>query len=152
MSTAPGKRFVAESAEVDILARTIWGEARGEGEAGMIAVAAVVLNRVRISLAHDGRFWWGNSIETVCKARAQFSCWNPGDPNRAKLLSVGDRDAAFGIAKKVAADGAAGGLVDPTFDATTYKAAALPWPHNWGRPRLPLIEIGRLAFFNLLED
>ncbi len=141
-----------DAADVDIQARTLWGEARGEGEAGMIAIAAVVLNRVRISLEHGGRFWWGNSIGTVCKARAQFSCWSPGNPSRAKLLAVDDRDAAFGIATKVADDAAAGRIVDPTFDATTYKLAALPWPYSWGHPRLPLVEIGRRAFYNLLED
>jgi spore germination cell wall hydrolase CwlJ-like protein len=136
----------------DTLARTLWGEARGEGEAGMIAVAAVVLNRLRISAEHGGRYWWGCTIEGVCRARSQFSCWNPGDPNRAKLLAVDDGDPAFRMAKAVASDAIAGRLSDPTFGATTYKVASLPWPYSWGRPRLPLIEIGKHAFFNLLED
>ena len=40
----------------DILARTLWGEARGEGLAGQIAVACTIRNRVE-----DGRAksWWG---------------------------------------------------------------------------------------------
>ena len=137
---------------VDILARTIWGEARGEGEAGMIAVAAVVLNRVRISQDHGGRYWWGRDIASVCQARSQFSCWNPGDPNRAKLGAVDDSDPSFRIARSVAADAVAGRIDDPTFGATTYKVASLPWPYSWGHPRLPLVEIGRHAFYNLLED
>ena len=29
----------------DVLARTLWAEARGEGQAGMEAVACVILNR-----------------------------------------------------------------------------------------------------------
>ena len=40
----------------DILARTLWGEARGEGTAGQIAVAWTIRNRV-----FDGKTnsWWG---------------------------------------------------------------------------------------------
>ena len=41
--------------EIDTLARTIWGEARGEGSAGMQAVANVVMNRAAIG------GWWGNN-------------------------------------------------------------------------------------------
>jgi spore germination cell wall hydrolase CwlJ-like protein len=140
------------AAEIDTLARTLWGEARGEGEAGMVAVAAVVLNRVRISAEHGGRFWWGRSISGVCRCRLQFSCWNPADPNRAKLLAVDDGDPAFRLAKSVAAEAVAGRIEDPTYGATTYKVASLPWPTAWGRPRLPLITIGKHAFYNLLED
>ena len=35
--------------ETDTLARTLWGEARGEGHYGMEAVASVILNRVKIA-------------------------------------------------------------------------------------------------------
>jgi len=137
---------------VDILARTIWGEARSEGKAGMIAVAAVVLNRVAVSRALGGRHWWGADIAGVCRCRLQFSCWNPGDPNRAKLLAVNDDDPAFRVALSVAADAVAGRIVDPTFGATSYKVASLPWPFSWGHPRLPLAEIGKHAFYNLDKD
>jgi len=150
--SGPASGDAAPGDEIDTLARTLWGEARGEGEAGMIAIAAVVLNRVRISAEHGGRYWWGRSIETVCRAKSQFSCWNPGDPNRAKLLAVDDSDPAFRVAKAVAAEAVAGRLTDPTYGATTYKVASLPWPYAWGRPRLPLTEIGRHAFYTLLED
>ena len=134
---------------VDVLARTLWGEARGEGEEGMIAVASVVLNRVRESLEHGGRYLWGRDVVSVCRARAQFSCWNPGDPNRAKLLAVDLSDPAFRLARKVAEDAVAGRLADPTYDATSYKVASLPWPHSWGHFRTPLVTIGKHAFYNL---
>ena len=136
---------------VDVLARTLWGEARGEGEAGMIAVAAVVLNRIRVSQEHGGRYWWGRDAISVCRAKAQFSCWNPGDPNRAKLLAVDDHDPEFRLARDVAERALAGRIEDPTFGATTYKVASLPWPYAWGTPRLPLVTIGKHAFYNLQE-
>jgi hypothetical protein len=137
---------------IDTLARTLWGEARGEGEAGMIAVAAVVLNRIRISLEHGGRYWWGRDAVTVCRAKGQFCCWKPGDPNRPKLLAVTDSDPQFHLALRIAADALAGRIDDPTFGATFYKVASLPWPYAWGRPRLPLVEIGRHGFYRLDGD
>ena len=53
----------------DTLARTLWGEARNQGQCGMAAVAHVVLNRA----AHPR--WWGHDIISVCRAPEQFSCW-----------------------------------------------------------------------------
>ena len=145
--------IVAPAADAaDTLARTLWGEARGEGEAGMIAVAAVIQNRIAVSAAHGGRHWWGADWVSVSRARAQFCCWNPGDPNRPKLLAVDDSDPAFRLAKQVAADAIAGRIEDPTFGATSYKVASLPWPSAWGHFRLPLIEIGKHAFYNLESD
>ena len=137
---------------VDVLARTLYGEARGEGEIGMIAVASVVLNRVRESLEIGGIHWWGRDIVSVCRARAQFSCWNPGDPNRAKLLAVDLSDPDFRLARKVAEDAVAGRLDDPTFGATSYKVASLPWPYSWGHFRTPLTTIGKHAFYNLAVE
>lgn len=48
-------------ASVDVVARTIWGEARREGATGMQAVACVIANRV----AAPG--WWPSSL---CRGRA----------------------------------------------------------------------------------
>ena len=41
--------------DVDVLARTIWGEARGEGRAGQIAVGWAIRNRVEMDLHGDGK-------------------------------------------------------------------------------------------------
>ncbi len=43
--------------DLDIVAKTVWGEARGEGRKGMQAVAEVILNRAKmelLSLDDDG--------------------------------------------------------------------------------------------------
>ena len=62
----------------DILARTLWGEARGEGPAGQVAVAWTIRNRV-----FDGKTnsWWGEGYAGVCQKPYQFSCRNKNDPN-----------------------------------------------------------------------
>ncbi len=59
----------AESLE--IMARTIYAEARGEGEIGMKAVAHVILNRI-------GE--WGDTIGEVVLRPKAFSSWNEGEP------------------------------------------------------------------------
>lgn len=56
----------------DVVATTIWAEARGEGEIGMRAVASVIWNRSQES---------GLPPTLVCLKRKQFSCWNNGEPS-----------------------------------------------------------------------
>jgi spore germination cell wall hydrolase CwlJ-like protein len=70
--------------DLEILARTIYGEARGElyeyGIVSLIAVANVALNRRRKNFA--------STIRDVCLAPLQFSCWNKNDPNLDKVKNV----------------------------------------------------------------
>ena len=99
---------------LDILARTIWGEARGEPQLGQIAVAYVARNRA----ARPG--WWGHDIISVCQAHDQFSCWRATDPNRPKLLGVTASDPVFVNILKMARKVLAGELPDPTMGATSY--------------------------------
>ncbi|AUG52126.1 hydrolase [Thalassospira marina] len=135
---------LASLTPMDILARTIYGEARGEDLAGMEAIAAVVLNRVAFSKARGG-YWWGNDIVAVCLKKGQFSCWNEGDPNREKLLRVNDRDPAFRLCRRVAKRAIDGLLPDPVQGATHYHVVQIdPW---WARGHVPLCEIGNHVFY-----
>lgn len=133
----------------DVLARTLWGEARGEKVRGIEAVAAVVMNRVRRAQNRGGRYWWGNSIQQVCQKPWQFSCWNPGDPNRAKLEQVSEQDRTFRICLRVARRAAAGVLDDPTGGATHYHTQNVAPP--WARGRTPSASIGNHLFYNDVE-
>ena len=77
-----------------IIAMTILGEARNQGEAGMYAVACVIQKRATNR---------GISARAVCKQDSQFSCWNKNDPNRAKLpglLNSNNKQAQY--AKRLA--------------------------------------------------
>jgi N-acetylmuramoyl-L-alanine amidase len=115
------------SADVDVLARTLWGEARGEGWSGMQAVANVVLNRVRIG------GWYGAGVQGVCLKRWQFTCWEPAPlGNRERMLSVGPDNAAFSMALEVAAAAVSGTLPDITNGATHYHNATVnpSWAAN----------------------
>ncbi|MES2252810.1 MAG: cell wall hydrolase, partial [Pseudomonadota bacterium] len=76
--------------DIDILARTIYGEARGEygrvdgGLAALIAVGNVIVNRTQ------QQTWFGRTVRDVCLKPYQFSCWNRNDPNLPKLMEVTD--------------------------------------------------------------
>lgn len=128
--------------DTELLARVIWGEARGEGEAGMSAVASVIMNRVR----RPG--WWGDSLRSVCTCPWQFSCLNADDPNRAKLYAVTEADKSFGAALAIAQRVVAGELSDPTRGATHYYAAGTKQP-SWAQGRVPTARIGRHLFYRL---
>jgi spore germination cell wall hydrolase CwlJ-like protein len=127
---------------IDILARTIWGEARGEPPGGMEAVAAVVLNRA----AHPR--WWGHDIAGVCLCPRQFSCWNADDPNRPKLEAVTGADPAFTHALVIADRAVRGQLADPTHGADSYADLRACAP-DWADPAKITARIGNHTFFRL---
>ncbi|HEY0901612.1 MAG TPA: cell wall hydrolase [Micavibrio sp.] len=129
--------------EVDTCARTIWGEARGEGSIGMQAVAAVIHNRLEVAKA-KGKFWWGNSVIEICQKPYQFSCWNRDDPNYRKILNVDQRDPVFVKALNIARIC----LDDPTHGATHYHAAGI-YPF-WARNQQPTATLGRHIFYRIL--
>lgn len=126
-----------------ILAKTLWGEARGEGLRGMHAVACVILNRA----AKPG--WWGRSVTGVCLKAWQFSCWNPGDPNRVQLSELTDADHEYRKALDLARTALAGELEDITNGADHYYApSVIPMP-RWAKGQEPVATIGRHVFFRL---
>lgn len=134
--------------EIDVLARTLWGEARGEGDGGMEAVAAVILNRVAYAEDRAG-FWWGNDIISVCQKPYQFSCWNRSDPSYLKLQAVTDKDKHFVTALRIARRAVTGTLADSTRGTTHYHADYVS-PY-WAQGQKPTVTIGRHIFYNLME-
>jgi N-acetylmuramoyl-L-alanine amidase len=110
---------------VDVMARTLWGEARSGGEVAMSHVASVIINRA------EHPKWWGKDVPSVCQAPAQFSCWNKNDPNRVKLLAVTEDDAAFAIAVRVASAAISKRLPDATSGADSYCALSMARPPAW---------------------
>lgn len=115
--------------DLDVLARTMWAEARGEPDAkkSMGAVAHVVINRV------EKRSWWGRTISDVCTYPWQFSCWNANDRNRNKLIAVTKSDVLFALANTVVTEilsmtAQARRLADPTGLATHYYADSIRPP------------------------
>ena len=129
----------------DILARTLWGEARGESLAGQIAVAWTIRNRVNDGKAKS---WWGEGYAGVCQKPYQFSCWNKNDPNfaylsGAKLIQFRELAQA-----RIAADQVLGGMItDPTSGATHYYALSMKVPPAWAAKAKQTLKLGGHVFF-----
>ncbi len=125
---------------IDAMARTLYGEARGESSKGQVAVAQVIVNRV------NGKEWFGSTIYEVCHKGKQFSCWNTNDPNRAKLVNLDDGNATFLECIRIAAYVMAGDSFDLVHGATHYHTNKVSPP--WSTGLTPCAEIGDHLFFN----
>ena len=126
--------------DVEVMSRTIYGEARGEGSDGMLAVGHVIHNR-----AQRGG-WWGSTIEQVCKHPYQFSCWNENDPNREKLLAIDANDEAARECLWAALSVVQGKHQDNTSGSCHYHAASIM--PDWAENKISIGQIGNHLFYN----
>ena len=133
--------------EREVVARTIWGEARSEGRVGMAAVAAVIRNRAR-----DGRSYFGGSTPRgVALAQFQFSVWNVDDANRRAALSVAQSDphmvAALDLYDRVIVAGRNDEVPERVRTATHYLVSGTKafWTNAPGVTRLG--DVGKHRFY-----
>jgi len=75
--------------DLQVAAKTLYGESRGEPDIGQQWCAATIVCR-----AERGG-WWGSTLGTVCKKKWQYSCWNANDPNRPVLEALQPDDPEF---------------------------------------------------------
>ncbi|OJX13204.1 MAG: hypothetical protein BGO77_08520 [Caedibacter sp. 37-49] len=136
--------------DIDVLARTIYGEARGEykrpdgGIASLIAVANVVMNRLK------AKTWYGMTVKEVCQKPFQFSCWNKQDPNRALITSSKvQEDPLFMTCQQVAQQVVAEQWPDLTRGSDHYYATSLSKPPVWSEKVQPRLKLGQHIFFQL---
>lgn len=131
----------------DILARTLYGEARGEfqktdgGLAALIAVGNVIMNRVK----HPTCFQ--RTVQEVCQHPFQFSCWNANDPNARIVRDVTDKNALFKECLRVAQNVMDGTWPDLTQGCDHYHTIHVA-PY-WSRGKKPKYKVGRHIFFKL---
>ncbi len=131
--------------DVDILARTIYGEARGElfryGIASLVAIANVVLNRFTKNFA--------STIADVCLAPYQFSCWNEHDVNYNKIKNVTTDCCVFRTCKEVAVNVLSGKWPDLTDGCDHYHHKAVK--PAWAMYLEPKRVFGSHYFYSLKE-
>lgn len=129
--------------ELDVVRRTLYGEARGQPIEGIKAVASVIMNR-----AQRGG-WWGETPKEVCLKPFQFSCWNKNDPNRQIILQASEQALTTftGVAKIALEDH----LEDNTFGSTHYLNPKIAEDFSWSRGREPAVVIADHAFYNDVE-
>ena len=125
-ASAPASGGSVSNQNLNLLARAVYSEARGEPYTGQVAIAAVVLNRVR-----DSRF--PNTISGVIYQPGAFTAVNDGQFNLAP------NETAY----KAARDALNGW--DPTYGCIYYfnpATATSSW--IWSRPII--IKIGKHNF------
>lgn len=134
-----------------VVARTLWGEARGEPDDGKAAVAWVIRNRAGRTAFARTFVGQAGAAAAVCQAPWQFSCWNESDPNRAKLLVLKRADMAneMQIARLVL-DGT---IPDPTNGADHYHTIERPgwaqaWPPDWALAMREVARLGGHVFYD----
>lgn len=149
----------ATYSDVDTLARTIFGEARGESYKGKTAVAWVVKNRAAAAVAwlkvHTDKerhpLFGNGSLVAACRAPFQFSCWNPNDPNY-KLIEYKEIRTMWPMAGYKDCLAAALAVItgrepDPTKGSLHYFDGRIATP-NWAEGLEPVAVIGTHKFYN----
>jgi spore germination cell wall hydrolase CwlJ-like protein len=119
-----------------VVAITILAEARGEGEAGMYAVAAVIAQR---------SFERKQTAAEVCLKKWQFSCWNGKSVKDLEhLLKVPQGQYAISLAKNVK-------QLSRQFVgyANHYHATWMKKKPYWAKGQKPVKVIGQHAFYKL---
>lgn len=121
--------------DVDLLARLIYGEARGEGAMGKLAVACVAMNRA----AKPG--WWGRTLKEVILKPYQFSCFNA----EYRDILIAPTGAIWDVCRSVASGVISGITVDPTNGATHFYADTIAAP-SWAASMVETAHIGHHIF------
>lgn len=129
--------------DVEVSARTAWGEARDQGEKGIVAVLWVIRNRVMLGN------WMGRTPTEVCRKPKQFSCWDENDPNRPKLINVAIDEDVMRVCMIAARNVFEGRVPDPTRGATHYyDTKMMKAPPPWtAPPAVRTADIGSHRFF-----
>jgi hypothetical protein len=133
---------------LDVMTRTLYGEAESWNKEDAIAIANVIMNRVR--LPH-----WPDNPKAVCLQPWQFSCWNIGDANRARIVNAGANDLWFAQCQHFARTALNGTLPDPTQRSTHYYATYVKAPH-WAKGKQPVYQVAHKKgsthlFFNDID-
>lgn len=130
-------------ADIEIAARTVWAEARGEGYAGQYAVACVLKNRLQ---SNKGVFARDDTLATACLRHLQFSAWTREDPNFRKMQTVSLDDPKLLQCLGAVVD-ALNSELDTTHGSLHYHAVHILTP-KWAKGHEPVAQIGGHLFYN----
>lgn len=147
-TTVSQNRSTFSTADVEYMALTMYGEARGDGYYGMEAVGHVIFNRYK--LAKAGKVtWWGNTIKDICLKKYQFSVWLENDPNYKKLndLMYSNSDQDLNLARAIALNILNGTLRDITDGADHYHTVSIN--PSWAENADPIAYLGGHVFYRL---
>ena len=135
--------------EEEVVAITLMGEARGEGEIGLYAVGCVIQKRAQERELTLSQVCLQNKINKNGVRVWQFSCWNdkPYIETMKRLLKADTKQAKY--SKRLARAMCAGGMLTQTFtgNANHYHASYVT-PY-WSKRIKPTKRIGNHIFYKL---
>ena len=143
----------SSSNAVNIIARTLWGEARGESDAGKKAVASVLWNRAGQK---------AENLPKVALRKRQFSCWNSVSmndkkpenysyviPNAVRKNSIDEK--AWQACLDIAAQLIKGTFKSTVGDANAYYVSSMSNPPSWDADLTGTQNVGSHKFGYLKE-
>ena len=128
----------ANEGDIEVLAKTMWGEARGEvqsvGDRALAAVAHVAKNRLTVKPSY-----YGGNLTAVCLKPRHFSCWNADDKSREYLDTLDqNQDEIFAKCLQIATAFVSGDFTnlealenDLTGSATHYHNPSIVPTPSW---------------------
>lgn len=131
--------------DLDIAARTIAGETRGEFKDGQIDVAHVLLNRWRET---RGQFRMDHTLAATCLRWKQFSCWNHNDPNRLVMEGLTANDEVYRMALHSLLE-AIDSPADRTLGSKHY--STIETNPSWAADHKPCYTNGGHKFWNSID-
>ena len=128
--------------DLDLLARTLYGEARSESFEGKKAIIHVIVNRTAKRIGDRD-----HSLAATAIRHMQFSAWRELDPNRRVMENVTLNNRNFRECMRAVLE--AVDEKDFTFGSDHYHTnASRP---RWSRGKTPAVKIGNHRFFNNIE-
>ena len=140
--------------DIEVLALTLMGEARGEPIEGQVAVASVIRNRL---IGMPSKY---KSYHDVCLEPNQFSCWSSNDTNYGMLIDLCEQLIAghtltdpviqqcFTLARGIIDNS----IMDNTKRCMFYLANWVIYQDktpNWAKSRRNEVVKGNQTFFNI---
>lgn len=124
--------------ELDVLTRTVYGEASSESNEGIAAVVHVIANRLKGN--------YGKDIIEICLKPLQFSCWNTNDPNRLRIMRANLETPNFFRVHAICSGVFAGIIPNPIGEANHYFADYIT-PPSWAKQMTFIRQIGHHLFY-----
>lgn len=113
----------------ELLARLVQCEAGGEGEAGMKAVATVILNRANITYGEFSRVNEGGNVANIILQPRQFVCASTsvaGSYNPQNIYNMNPTDEHYAIADWAINGNRLAGIDNSLFFYNPYSAICAP--------------------------
>lgn len=127
--------------ELQLMAATVWAEARSDGAAGMLSVAWVIVNRTK----QPDKF--AASVGKVVRQPYQFSVWLPGDANRSRLATVDESDPHYLLSLWACLAALTGSQPDITGGAVHFIHAGMNPRPRWTLGLRQTVRVGSHIFF-----